>query len=222
MDNSPLYVTVSYAQSIDGRIATAVGDSQYISGPATIKLAHKLRREHEGILVGINTVLRDDPLLTCRYGPVRRRKNPTRVVLDTHLRLPLQSALVNTASRVPTIVFTAVEERNPTIRLLGEMGVLVERVPSDENGKVSIDVCLQKLRERGLNRIFVEGGGEIITAFFTKNLVNRALIVTSPILIGSGIEAIGELGIRSLSQAIRPKNVKGKRYGADYVWEMLF
>ncbi|MBN1835179.1 MAG: RibD family protein [Spirochaetales bacterium] len=220
---SRLQVTVSYAQSIDGRIATASGDSRWISGPATLRLAQRLRATHEVILVGIGTVLRDDPELTCR---LRRRPSPVRVILDTHLRLPLDCTIVRTARQVPVIAATsqagALAQGGEKRRRLEEAGVRVAELALDDCGRVSAAEVVSFLASQGHRSLFIEGGGEVITSFLRAGLVSRLLVVTAPLVIGAGVQAVGDLGVWSLAQALRPERVRARRRGADLVWELEF
>jgi 5-amino-6-(5-phosphoribosylamino)uracil reductase/diaminohydroxyphosphoribosylaminopyrimidine deaminase/5-amino-6-(5-phosphoribosylamino)uracil reductase len=236
-------ITVSYAQSLDGRIATSTGDSRWISCTRTLTLAHRLRRDHEVILVGIGTVLRDDPELSCRLKGSSR--SPVRVVLDSHLRLPPDSTIVRTCRTYRTIVYTlqagpvsesgdaavvdilagggspacAAAERRAALE---QAGIEVLEVPADAEGRVSIVDLVNDLAERGFRSIFVEGGARVITSFLRAGLVHRMVVVTAPVIIGRGVEAIGELGITSLSQALRPARSRVRRLGSDRVWELIF
>ncbi len=214
---SRLFVTISYAQSIDGKIATLTGRSQWISGPKSLKLAHRLRRDHDAIVVGVGTVLEDNPELTCR---IKECLSPVRVVFDSTLRIPLESKIVSTASQVPLVVLTREPVLESKRRQLEEQGAEVRVVPADNEGGVSVPAALASLSDSGLNRIFVEGGVRLITSFLKAGVVNRMLVVTAPIIIGHGIPAIGDLGILELKDALRPKRFKSKRLGADLVWEL--
>jgi 5-amino-6-(5-phosphoribosylamino)uracil reductase len=209
-------VTVSYAQSLDGRIATGSGDSRYISGNASLRLAHKLRRENQAILVGINTVLRDDPRLTCRLV---RGRSPMRLVLDSSLRLPPDSKLAASAITQPTRVFCAPQALESRERALAALGVKVARVPAGPAG-LDLRAVLRLLEMEGCRRLLVEGGGQVITAFLRAGLVDRLVITTAPLLIGAGIAAIGELGVGELPEALRPLRVRRRRLGADLVWDL--
>jgi len=217
----PFRVTVSYAQSVDGRIATATGDSRWISGPGTLRLAQRLRATHDVILVGIGTVLRDDPELTCR---LRGRGSPVRVVLDTHLRLPPGCTIVRTARQVPVIAATASGSERGVCEGIRERleaaGIRVVALPLDASGRVSAPEVVRFLAGEGFRSLFVEGGGQVITSFLRAGLVNRLVVVTAPLLIGAGVEAVGDLGVRELGQALRPARVRVRRLGADLVWEM--
>jgi riboflavin biosynthesis pyrimidine reductase len=246
-------ITVSYAQSLDGRIATSTGDSRWISCPQTLTLAHRLRRDHEVILAGIGTVLRDDPELSCRLK--RPAPSPVRVILDSLLRLPLDSTIVRTSGTYRTIVYTldaaAAAQRATTAAAataadssaeadveadngpagtvsgdrrvkLEQAGVQVCPVQSDELGRVSVAAVVDDLAGKGFRRIFVEGGAAIITSFLRAGLVHRMVVVTAPIIIGRGVEAVGELGITSLAEALRPQRSRVRRLGTDRVWELFF
>jgi riboflavin biosynthesis pyrimidine reductase len=240
-------ITVSYAQSLDGRIATSTGDSRWISCNRTLTLAHRLRRDHEVILVGIGTVLRDDPELSCRLK--RSPRSPVRVILDSRLRLPQDSTIVRTCRTYRTIVYTledtaedgaegaavvdvmagkagtgganaadAVDRREG----LERAGIEVYQVQADIQGRVSVAEVVADLAERGFRSIFVEGGAKVITSFLRAGLVHRMVVVTAPVIIGRGVEAIGELGITSLAQALRPHRSRVRRLGTDRVWELSF
>jgi riboflavin-specific deaminase-like protein len=210
-------LTVTFAQSLDGRIATLTGQSQWISGDRTLSLAHRLRKSHDGILVGIGTVRRDDPQLTCRRV---RGKSPIRVVLDSHLSIPVQSKIVETATQVPTIVICAPEADAQRLKMLQSKGVQISHVGSDGQGHLIVDEILQCLASRGFRSLLIEGGSKVITSFLRSGNVDRLIIVTAPIIIGEGIPSVGDLGIRDLSNARRFHQVRVRRFGRDYVWEL--
>jgi riboflavin-specific deaminase-like protein len=211
-------ITVSYAQSLDGRIATATGDSRWISGPSTLRLAHRLRRDHEAILVGIGTVLRDDPQLTCRLPGGR---SPVRVVLDSALRLPPESRLARGAGQGPVLTFTV---GAPAARraALEALGVRVVESPPEEEGRIALRWALEHLAGLGYSSLLVEGGARVITSFLRQHLVHRLLVVVAPLLIGEGVQAVGDLGVRALADALRPARCRVRRFGAERVWEREF
>jgi len=220
-------ITVSYAQSVDGRIATTTGDSRWISCARTLTLAHRLRRDHQVILVGIGTVLRDDPELSCRLGGNSR--SPVRVILDSRLRLPADSTILRTCKTYRTIVYTLGQNAGPESgaaadrrTVLEQAGIEVCQVQADERGRVSVEQVVADLADRGLRSIFVEGGAQVITSFLRHGLVHRMLVVTAPVIIGQGVEAIGDLGITTLAQALRPRRSRVRRLGTDRVWELIF
>ncbi len=211
------FVTISYAQSIDGRLATSNGISQWISCEETLALAHELRRDNDAILVGINTVIADDPELSCRLPDC---PSPVRVVFDSKLRLPLESKICRTADRYRTIVLTVSGDTEKAARLEG-LGIDVRRTGND-GGRISLDDAVGLLKTASLETLFVEGGAGLITSFVRAGRVDRMLVVIAPLIIGSGIEAIGDLGIRDLADALKPVSADYRRLGSDLVWDLRF
>ncbi len=221
MANRPR-VVLSYAQSLDGRIATRTGASRWISGDETLELAHRLRADHDAILVGIGTVLRDDPELTCRLGECA---SPTRVILDADLRTPPRARVFNRIAEVPTIVVcseTARHDETERAHALVEAGAEIVPVAADTEGRLELRAVLDAVAARRLSSVFVEGGSRVITAFYRERLVDRAYVVVAPILIGVGIDAVGDLGVDELTDAHRPQVVSVTPYGKDLVWELAF
>jgi len=211
-------VIVSYAQSADGRIATTRGVSQWISGEESLTFAHQLRRNADAVLVGIGTVLKDNPKLTCRLPGVEY--NPVRIVLDSQLRIPLESQLVQTADTVRTIVFAS--DDNKKVEKLKEYGVEVYFTEKSSEGCLSLVAVLETLFQMNIKRLFVEGGAGVLTSFFKYRLVNRLYLVNAPLIIGCGTEAIGNLGTTDLNSAYRGKTVSVEKYGNDVIWHIEF
>ncbi len=212
---------MSWAQSIDGRIATLTGDSRWISGNETLELAHRLRERNGAIVAGIGTVLRDDPELSCRLEDARSQ--PLRVVLDSRLRFPLESRIAATADRFPTLVVTTgrgAAEAAGKVRQLRDSGISVAEAAEDADGRVDIEGALRILRELGIDGVFVEGGAAVITSFLTRRLVSRLVIVIAPLLIGEGVSAVGDLGVRRLADACRLVSRDFRFHGADGVWDL--
>jgi len=212
-------ITISFAQSVDGRIATITGESQWISGAKTLRLAHKLRATHDCICVGIGTVLKDDPELSCRL-PLRR--SPLRVIFDSGIRLPLDSKIVRTADRYRTLVLAAPGAPLPKADALKSRGVEVEFIRSSGHEYVDIHEAMNRLKEKGIRNILIEGGSQLITSFLRAGVVSRIIMVTAPIIIGEGIPAIGDLGVRTLEDSMKPDRTRIRRMGTDLVWEMRF
>jgi diaminohydroxyphosphoribosylaminopyrimidine deaminase/5-amino-6-(5-phosphoribosylamino)uracil reductase len=196
-------VTLKLAASLDGRIATASGESRWITGPAARERTHALRASHDAILVGTGTVIADDPELTCRL-PGLGDRSPLRVVLDRHLRLP-------PAARVfqpPCWVLTLAEDA-PELRA---RGVEVVTVPDD------LAATLHILGGRGLTRILVEGGGRLAASLLKAGLVDRLVWMHAPLAIGGdGIPAIANLGLRELVAAPRFEMMSSEVVGDDVV-----
>jgi GTP cyclohydrolase II len=203
LDGTPMpadrpLVTVHYAQTIDGRIASRTGDARWVSGERSLRLAHELRAAHDAVLVGIGTVLADDPKLTVRLVPGR---SPVRVVVDSALRIPPDAnALVTTEA--PTIIATtpqASEERAAAIRA---RGARVLRVTADADGRVDLRELFARLRGDGMRSLLVEGGRGIITAALRERLVDRLTVCIAPKVLGEGIAAVGDLHIDRLRDAV--------------------
>ena len=215
--SSAIRLTVTFAQSLDGRIATLTGESQWISGDRTLRLAHRLRKSHDGILVGIGTVRRDNPELTCRRV---RGKSPVRVVLDSNLSIPSGAKLVETAAQIPTVVICSPGADASRMQLLHSKGVKVAEVGRDAQGNLDVGEIQRCLVARGLRSLLIEGGSRVITSFLRSGSVDRLVVVTAPIIIGEGIPSVGDLDIRKLSDAHRFHRPRVRRFGQDYVWEL--
>ncbi len=194
------FVTVKYAQSLDGKIATLTGDARWISSPDARKFAHALRHLHDAILVGRGTVSTDNPELTTRLV---KGKNPLRIVLDAHLNLPPSMHVFTTAREIPTMVATshgASEEKKGT---LASLGVEVLSVREVKPGYLDLRELLHLLAERHITSLLVEGGSEVITSFLREGLVDRLIVIVSPCLVGEGKSAVGDLGTRHVEEAKR-------------------
>jgi len=190
------YVVLKYAQSIDGRIATSTGDSKWISGEAERRLSHALRAACDAVLVGVGTAIRDQPQLTVRMVP---GVSPTRVVLDSTLRLPPDAKLLGPEAAT-TIVTT--ERSDPQRRAeLQERGARIE-VVSDHRGRVDLPAALARLRATGVESVLVEGGASVITALLSAGLVDRIVVAVAPIVLGRGTEAVDGLGITRVTDGI--------------------
>lgn len=171
-------VLLSYAQSLDGSIAAVRGLPLSISGSESKKMTHRLRAAHDAILVGIGTVLTDDPQLTVREVP---GKNPQPVVLDSHLRIPIGANLLRT--NPPWIATTSpVDARRAAS--LEERGARVMVFPAVPDGRVSLPAVLSRLCELGVKRLMVEGGAEVITSFLAGHLVDSLVLTIAPALVG--------------------------------------
>jgi len=207
-------VTVHYAQTLDGRIASRTGDSRWVSGEGSLRLAHELRAAHDAVLVGIGTVLADDPKLTVRLAP---GDSPVRVVVDSQLRIPLDAKVLD-GSVARTIVVTtplASEERAAAIRA---RGVEVLRVKADADGHVELGDLLARLRVDGIRSVLIEGGRGIITAALRDHLVDRLTVCIAPKVIGEGIAAVGDLHIDKLCDALTFERAGFIASGGDVVF----
>lgn len=221
-------MTLTFAQSMDGRIATRSGDSRWISGNETLNLAHEIRRDSDAILVGVGTVLHDDPELTCRLPDC---ESPLRVILDGSLRMPPDSRIARTAREFATLAFTAgksgsgtsrVSGTNRARRTLADCGIEVVEIPRGRDNRLSLQAVLEELSDRGVASLMVEGGAAVLTSFIRARLVDRIVVVAAPMIIGAGTEAVGELGVEALSQAWRGRTMSVRRLGEDIVWDVRF
>jgi 3,4-dihydroxy 2-butanone 4-phosphate synthase/GTP cyclohydrolase II len=207
-------VTVHYAQTIDGRIASRTGDSRWVSGEGSLRLAHELRAAHDAVLVGIGTVLADDPKLTVRLVP---GDSPVRVVVDSQLRIPPDANVLRAADARTIIATTplASEERAAAIRA---RGADVLRVKADADGHVDLRELLARLRADGVRSVLIEGGRGIITAALRERLVDRLTVCIAPKVIGEGITAVGDLHIDRLRDAMTFERAGFVAYGGDVVF----
>jgi diaminohydroxyphosphoribosylaminopyrimidine deaminase/5-amino-6-(5-phosphoribosylamino)uracil reductase len=174
------FVTAKFAMSLDGKIATRTGESQWITGDEARTHAHRLRHMHDAVLVGVNTVVADDPELTVRINSERLRQ-PLRVVVDSQLRIRQSARIVGSN----TLIATTRQGR------VGSAEVL--RLPAAADGRVSLPALLDELGQRGILSLLVEGGAEIHASFFAEGLVDKVYAYVAPRLIG-GKDAPGPLG----------------------------
>jgi 3,4-dihydroxy 2-butanone 4-phosphate synthase/GTP cyclohydrolase II len=212
-DGRPL-VTVHYAQTIDGRIASRTGDSRWVSGEGSLRLAHELRAAHDAVLVGIGTVLADDPQLTVRLVP---GDSPTRVVVDSQLRIPPDANVLDMSGARTIVATTALasEDRAAAIRA---RGAEVLRVKADAGGHVDLHDLLARLRAEGIRSVLVEGGRGMITAVLRERLVDRLTVCIAPKVIGEGIAAVGDLHIDRLRDAMTFERAGFIASGGDIVF----
>lgn len=207
-------ITLSYAQTLDGRMATRDGSSQWISGPESLLFAHQLRAEHDAIMVGIGTVLRDNPRLTVRLVPGR---NPLRVIVDSRLRTPPTAAVLRDGAASSTMLACLSSAPGERREAIAGMGATILELPADARGGVSLPALVAALRERGVTALMVEGGSRLITALLRERLATRLAVTVAPKLLGEGLAAIGDLGISQLDDAYRLHDIQVQPYGADLV-----
>jgi diaminohydroxyphosphoribosylaminopyrimidine deaminase/5-amino-6-(5-phosphoribosylamino)uracil reductase len=208
-------VTLKLATSLDGRIATGRGESQWITGPPARERAHALRAAHDAIIVGTGTVLADDPQLTCRL-PGLAHRSPVRVVVDRHLRIPPTMHVISDAPAVPTWVLTLPSADAARRQAFVRAGATVIDIDPGPDGNGSVAAALAALGERGITRLLVEGGGRLAAAFAGAGLIDRLVWVHAPMLIGGdGTPAIAEFGLEMLSQAPSFERLSTETVGDD-------
>ena len=190
------FVTAKWAVSLDGKVATRTGDSRWVSSPEARERVQRLRAVSDAVLVGIGTVLADDPLLTCRVPrPHRAGGRPrtlTRIVLDGSARLPLGSRLVETAAEGPVLVAATAAAPAERLSTLRARGVEVLVLPASEDG-VCLEALLDELGRRAMTNLLVEGGPTVFAGFFARQLVDAVVVYLAPKLVG-GERAPGALG----------------------------
>ena len=205
------YVTLKSANSLDGKIATVIGESQWITGEEARKDVHQFRHSHDAILVGVNTVIKDNPSLTTRLEA--GGKNPVRVVLDNTLRTPLDSKIVNDRAAV-TIIVTGARAEPERIKQFIELGIVVIKL---ETEKVGIHDMLKKLGERDITSVYVEGGAEVHGSILKEKAFQQVITYIAPKLIGgkNAPAAYGGAGIARLEDTV-PLEIKDvKQIGQD-------
>ncbi|MCP4590400.1 MAG: bifunctional diaminohydroxyphosphoribosylaminopyrimidine deaminase/5-amino-6-(5-phosphoribosylamino)uracil reductase RibD [bacterium] len=218
------YTLLKWAQSLDGKIATRTGDSRWISSPESRRRVHLIRARVDAVLVGIGTVLADDPLLTARDVPVRRVA--TRVVLDSRLRTPIRAALVKTARTTPTLILTtrgAATGRSAKVERMRRAGVEIV-VCRARQGRIDLRAALGVLGARQFTTLMIEGGGTVLGAMLDSGLVDEAQIFVSPRLIG-GDAAPGPyrgLGVPTVATAKACTSPSIQRVGGDLLYRLRF
>lgn len=207
------YVTVKAAQSLDGKIATASGESKWITGKSSRRFVHRLRSKVDAVLVGVNTVIKDNPLLTSRIK--NARKQPVRVVLDSNLRISLNSKIIrNRSSKV--IIATTPSAPKKKASKLRKMGIDVVSFGGNK-GRVKIRLLLKYLAKNEISHLLVEGGGTVTASFIDGGFVDEMLIFVSPRIIGGkdAPTSVEGRGVISINNAFKLNNVKLKRFNKD-------
>lgn len=219
------HVILKWAQSIDGKIATRSGDSKWITSIQSRRAAHAFRARVDAVLVGVDTVLADDPELTARL--VKPRRIATRVVLDSKLKTPASSTLVRTAGQIPTLIVTTAAASGAGVSAraarLANAGCELLFIRSGRSG-LHLEKLLRELHARRVTNLLVEGGGRVIGSFLDQGLADEAVIYVAPRLIG-GETAPGALrgtGPRTMADLPPLDSVKARRCGPDLCYNVVF
>jgi 3,4-dihydroxy 2-butanone 4-phosphate synthase/GTP cyclohydrolase II len=205
------YVVLKFAQTLDGRVASSTGDSKWISSEDERRVTHALRAACDAVLVGVGTVVADDPQLTVRMVP---GASPTRVVLDPLLRIPLDARVLSGGPT--TVVFAghgAPADHGWAIRA---RGAAVRLVDGDDHG-LQLTEVLRVLRGEGMRTLLVEGGARVITSFLAAGLVDRVVVSIAPLILGAGTDSVGDLGAARIGDALRLARRRVHRAGDDVI-----
>ncbi len=205
------YVTLKAALTLDGKMATKGGESKWITGERTRDFSNLLRCEQDAILVGVNTVIKDNPRLTCR----RIKKAIKRVILDRRLRIPLNARLLKERGEV--IIFTGGQFQNKKREELEKKGVKVISVKEDK-GLLSWDEILNGLYQLGCAKILIEGGARVFSSALKEDIVDRIFLFFAPKILGEGLSFTEKLSLGSLKEAIDLKETKVKMIGKDFLF----
>lgn len=208
------FITLKIAQTLDGRIATSTGHSKWITSEESRTVSHRLRTKHDALLVGIGTILMDDPHLTARLvkGP-----SPKRIILDSQLRVPLDANVFSEDNPNKAIVVTTNNSSKEKITRIVERGSTVLVLDADERGWVPQDLLWKKLGELGITSVLVEGGSTVHTECLKSHNADQLILFFAPKLLGSGIDSIGELGIRNMNSALELYDTTIKRLNTDFI-----
>jgi diaminohydroxyphosphoribosylaminopyrimidine deaminase / 5-amino-6-(5-phosphoribosylamino)uracil reductase len=208
-------VTLKLAATLDGRIATAAGESRWITGEAARERGHLLRAAHDAIMVGSGTAMADDPDLTCRL-PGLAAASPVRIVVDSALRLPPTARVVATAQRTPTWIVCAAGAGEESRAALAAAGVDIIEAAAAPDGTVDLADALRRLAERGLTRLLAEGGAALAAALLRADLVDRIAWFHAPAILGSDARAaVGRLDLAHLMAAPRFRRAALEELGDD-------
>ena len=207
------FVALKYAMTLDGKIATASGDSKWISNEQSRAYAHKLRSIYDCILVGKNTVLNDDPSLTCRLAEA---KKPLRIVLDSHCQLPMDRK-VFTDGEAKTLLITSLKADREKVAAFQALDqVTVWQIP-EKNGALDLGILLDRLGQQEKTSVLVEGGSQVHGAFFDGRLAQRVYAFIAPCLIGGkrNLSAIGGRGARTMDLRVTLQEPRYEAFGTD-------
>jgi diaminohydroxyphosphoribosylaminopyrimidine deaminase/5-amino-6-(5-phosphoribosylamino)uracil reductase len=210
------FVTVKIAESLDGKIATSSGDSKWITSDKSRDLAHRMRRDYDAIMVGVNTILRDNPSLK----PWFSHRKPVKIVVDSQLSTPQQSNIFSQGSSVIIATLPSRPGQETQNRRILEAKARILEV-KEKSGQVNLEDMLKKLALSGITNILVEGGGTLIGSLFDQRLVDKVMFFISPKIIGGkeAVSAVMGKGVTRIDNAIKLKNVSLKRIGEDFLIE---
>ncbi|MGF6376255.1 diaminohydroxyphosphoribosylaminopyrimidine deaminase/5-amino-6-(5-phosphoribosylamino)uracil reductase [Clostridiales Family XIII bacterium PM5-7] len=211
------YVTMKYAMTLDGKIATHSGASKWITGHDARANVHRDRHQYAAIMVGSGTVIRDNPQLTARFSG---SKDPVRIICDTALRIPLDVAVVKTAKNTPTIIATACEDKDKQ-RTYTDLGCRIIWIPKDNSNHIDLVKLMEVLGKEQINSILLEGGGQLNWSALCSGIVNKVQAYIAPKLFGGNLAPgpIGGIGVDTPNQAFALVNQTISHFGDDLLIE---
>lgn len=211
------FVTLKLAMSADGKIATKTRESKWLTDEPSRRFVHRLRHEHDAVMVGVGTILTDDPQLNVRL--VRGKvKQPMRVIVDSQAKTS-PTAKVICSAESPCIIATTEQAPAERVEQLVKAGAKVWKLPADSLGRVDLLELLKRLAERGVVSVLVEGGSELAGSFLKQRLIDRVILFIVPLLIGGhdAVPAIGGEGFDKLEEAVRLSEVRLRKLGRDFI-----
>ena len=214
METGMPYVTVKFAQTLDGRIATATGHSQWISGEKSRRYAHELRGLHDAVLVGAGTVVKDDPELTVRHV---KGRNPLRIVVDPALEIPLEAKILRDQDQARTLIVARPKADPARQKHIRAMGAELLHFGQGKSDIFDLKSLFATLGRQKISSILVEGGSGMITSVFKAGLADRVVAIVAPKIVGEGLNTVGNLGITDMNQALGLTFRKITRSGPDII-----
>ncbi|MBI9059073.1 MAG: bifunctional diaminohydroxyphosphoribosylaminopyrimidine deaminase/5-amino-6-(5-phosphoribosylamino)uracil reductase RibD [Labilibaculum sp.] len=215
IQNKQPYVVMKTAMTLDGKIASHTGDSRWVSNPNSRKRVHELRNELSAIMIGVDTVIADDPILTTRLEG-KDGRNPIRIVVDSKARIPLESKILNSCDQAKTMLAVTEKADSNKLKEIEELGNVILKVKSS-NGRVDLKDLMIKLGEEGIDGVLLEGGAILNFSSLQAGVVDEVMSFIAPKIIG-GANAktpVGGLGIEKMKDAIELENIEIKQLGND-------
>lgn len=209
------FVAMKYACTLDGKICSVTGDSKWITGESAREHVHFLRKKYSSILVGVGTVIADNPMLNCR---IEDGVNPVRIICDSNLRIPMECDIVKTAGSIPTIIAHCCTDEEK-IKRLNDCNITTIRTGSDD-GHVNLNELMNELGKMKIDSVLVEGGAQIHGSFIRNKLVNRVYAYIAPkIIAGKAKSPVEGEGIEKMADAVKLSDIKTTRFGDDILIE---
>ncbi len=206
------FVILKWAQTLDGKIATCRGDSRWISSEPSRRYVHQIRSQTDAVLVGAETIVKDDPLLSVRLV---KGRSPLKIVLDSRLRLPPQAKVLQGEKLIVATTQRADQQRVDCLR---GCGAEIWQLPSTPNGWVDIEAVTRKAGRHQITSILIEGGAHIAASALKAKVVDKVIVFIAPRILGEGLSAVKGLGIESISASLPLRDIQIRRCGEDIVY----